>query len=191
MASDDDIRIGNPEREHVVRVLNDAFAAGYLDMDEFEQRAGAVYLARTRGELRPLLGDLPNGKALFGAADSATAAQPAVPPERLDIDWDTVRRKGHWEVPTAISVTGSMGTLILDFTRARFGSLMVEIDLSVSASTVKIKLGPEHEVRYSGLKKSGWSSIKDKAGDPARRGGQVITLTGAVVAASSVTIKRG
>ena len=189
MPSDDNIRIGTPEREHVVRLLNDAFAAGYLDIDEFEERTGAVYLARTRGELQPLLEDLPNGQALFAAPAPATG-RPAAPPVPVDIDWETVKRKGSWRMPAALSVTGSMGTLVLDFTRAQFDTLMVEVQLQVSVSTIKIKLGPDQEVRYAGLTKTGWSTIKDKAGPPVRRGGHVITLSGAVSAASSVVIKR-
>ncbi|MFT3661653.1 MAG: DUF1707 domain-containing protein [Gordonia sp. (in: high G+C Gram-positive bacteria)] len=191
MAADDEIRIGNPERERAVRLLNDAFAAGYLEMDEFEERAGAVYVARTRGELAPLLADLPNGHALFGGpAPNPGPGHVTVPPEAVDIDWATVKRRGSWRVPAAMSVTGSMGTLVLDFTAARFTSTGLEVSFQVSVSTVKITLGPDHEICYSALGRTGWSSIKDKAGEPVRAGGPVITLTGAVTGASSVIVKR-
>lgn len=193
MSDDDHIRIGNPEREHVVRLLNDAFAAGYLDTDEFSERSGEAYAARTRGDLQPLLADLPNGQALFGP--TPTGSGPSTPGQApvaqpVDIAWETVKRKGQWRVPAAMSVSGSMGTLILDFSRARFDTLMTVVDLQVSVGTVKITLGRDHEIRYTGLTKTGWSTIKDKAGPPAARGGHVITLSGTVSAASNVVIKR-
>ncbi len=52
---DDAVRVGNSERERAIAHLNDAFAQGYLDVVEFEQRSERVYSSRTRGDLRGVL----------------------------------------------------------------------------------------------------------------------------------------
>lgn len=62
--SDDDprlpaVRASDADREAVVVRLQTAVGEGRLDLDEFEQRAGAAYAALTRAELDLLLADLP------------------------------------------------------------------------------------------------------------------------------------
>ena len=194
--SDDEVRVGNPERERAIALLNSAFSDGYLEIAEFEDRAGAVYRAKTRGDLRVVLEHLPVAGRLFLDAPSVAAAvpveKPVVPagPVVLDADWETLRRKGVWAVPPNILITGSMGTIDLDFTNATFPAPLVNLQLQVSTSTVKIRLGPDQEIRYSALAKSGWSSLKDKAGPPIRPGGSVIDVSGSISAMSGLTIRR-
>lgn len=193
---DDDIRVGTPERERAISLLNDAFSSGYLEIAEFEERSGLVYAARTRGELRRTLDQLPIAGRLFPdalggvAAGLPPAVTPAIAPLSLDADWDTVRRKGSWLVPPMIVASGEMGTIDLDFTQAQFSAPTVQLDLQTSVCTVKLRLGADHEVRYDTLDTTGWSKVKDKAGPPRRPGGPLITLSGRISGASGVTIKR-
>jgi hypothetical protein len=72
----DDLRAGNAEREVVVRRLNDAFGEGRLELTELDQRIAQAYAAKTMGDLRPLLADLPG---TYGRA-SAPASRPAAAP---------------------------------------------------------------------------------------------------------------
>lgn len=193
---DDEVRVGHPERERAIGLINDAFSQGYLDITEFEERSGTIYEARTRGDLRGVVADLPNAQLLFpdtpAVADPAVAAVSAAAhvPETITADWESQRRKGAWTVPARMILTGEMGTFELDYRLAAFAAPVVELQLQVSASTVRLRIGPEHEVRCNAVVKSGWSSIKDKAGSPARPGGQMITVTGALSGMSSLTIKR-
>ncbi len=61
-----DIRASDAEREHVARIMQAATAQGLLTIDEADQRLAAVYAARTRSDLAPLTGDLPdNGRRLM------------------------------------------------------------------------------------------------------------------------------
>jgi hypothetical protein len=55
----DELRVSDAERESAVGVLRDHGSAGRLDVEELEQRVGAAYAARTRGELDALVRDLP------------------------------------------------------------------------------------------------------------------------------------
>jgi hypothetical protein len=53
------IRASDRDREGAVQVLRDAHAEGRLDLDEFTERTGAAYSAKTWGELAGLTADLP------------------------------------------------------------------------------------------------------------------------------------
>jgi hypothetical protein len=59
MVSDSAMRASDRDRERAAEVLCDAYAVGRLDLDEFHERAGGVYLAKTWGELCDLTADLP------------------------------------------------------------------------------------------------------------------------------------
>jgi uncharacterized protein DUF1707 len=54
------LRIGYAEREKAAADLGEHLAAGRLDPDEYTERVGRVYAARTAGELTPLFRDLPS-----------------------------------------------------------------------------------------------------------------------------------
>lgn len=60
----DEIRIGDTERDDVMVALHDHFAAGRLDRAELDERLEAVLSAKTRGDLRPLVRDLPGPTGL-------------------------------------------------------------------------------------------------------------------------------
>jgi hypothetical protein len=54
-----DMRVSDDERRAVVDELRTHYGAGRLDLAEFEDRTNAALAARVRGELEPLLDDLP------------------------------------------------------------------------------------------------------------------------------------
>ncbi len=66
------IRVGDRDRDAVVHRLQDAFAEGRLDDEEFDQRTRAALIARTGAELEVLTADL-----------AAPAARPGV---RVELD---------------------------------------------------------------------------------------------------------
>jgi Domain of unknown function (DUF1707) len=53
------LRASDADREHVAERLRHATAEGRLSAEELEERLGAVFAARTYGELDPLVADLP------------------------------------------------------------------------------------------------------------------------------------
>src|ERR1700753_4364444 len=66
MATDDPIRASDADRELVVDTLREAFEAGRLTLDEFDERMTDAYASRTWGDLRKLTVDLPS-QPLLGA----------------------------------------------------------------------------------------------------------------------------
>jgi hypothetical protein len=57
-----DVRAADADRERVFAELQRHTAAGRLSMDEFSERAAAVYGSRTMGELAALTADLPHDR---------------------------------------------------------------------------------------------------------------------------------
>jgi Domain of unknown function (DUF1707) len=56
---DEHIRVSDADRERVVERLHEHFAAGRLTSDELDGRVTAALNAKTVGDLRPILTDLP------------------------------------------------------------------------------------------------------------------------------------
>lgn len=79
MAPQDEIRIGDAERDAVMVALHDHFAAGRLDRGELDERLDAALSAKTRGDLRAPVRDLPAPTGL-PAPEEAAAPWPAAPP---------------------------------------------------------------------------------------------------------------
>ena len=59
MATDDPIRASDVDRDVVVATLRDAYTAGRLTLDEFDERMADAYASKTWGDLRQLTIDLP------------------------------------------------------------------------------------------------------------------------------------
>lgn len=74
-----DTRIGDAEREGATARLNDHFAAGRLDHEEYAERLDAIWSARTRADLDQLFWDLPRTPAPVVAARSARVARSGMP----------------------------------------------------------------------------------------------------------------
>src|SRR5438105_12333082 len=59
MADDPELRASDEQRERAAQEIREHFAAGRLTDEELSDRIQAVYDARTDGELKSLLADLP------------------------------------------------------------------------------------------------------------------------------------
>ena len=79
-----DLRVSDADRDRALSELSEAFQAGRITADEFDQRSGQVLRARTGKELTAPLADLPVGHP---AAASATAPERAhrLPATRITI----------------------------------------------------------------------------------------------------------
>jgi Domain of unknown function (DUF1707) len=94
MASDHSIRASDQDRDVVVATLRDAYTAGRLTLEEFDERTTAAYGSKTWGDLRKLTQDLPSQPIL--GSDVPGRRLPALPahPERRQEQAPPARR-GH------------------------------------------------------------------------------------------------
>jgi Domain of unknown function (DUF1707) len=101
-----DYRAGDADRNRTADLLKEAHAAGYLTLEETDERLGAALAARTRGELDRLVADLPHEWRASqergqGPAGPAPRLRPALPPAAA------------WLVPLAVIVTGVLLLAVL------------------------------------------------------------------------------
>lgn len=174
----DALRVGDREREQAVAVLHEAVGGGYLDLGEFEQRSQTVYAAKTRGDLRAALADLPTAAAIFPPAGSALPSRLIGGADTISVDWATVKRRGRWEVPAHLVITGSMGTADFDLGQALIPATGCVIEVLASWSTVRLRLGNAIVARSDGFAGGSMSTLKDKAGPPTAPGGPIVEIRG-------------
>jgi hypothetical protein len=97
-------RVGDADRNRTADLLKEAHAAGYLTLEEVDDRLGTALAARTRGELDRLVADLPpEWRASQQPAPPAARPRrrPAFPPEVV------------WLVPLLVVVAGLLTLAVL------------------------------------------------------------------------------
>jgi hypothetical protein len=80
MASGNEMRIGDAEREAAAAELREHYASGRLTLDELNDRVDKVFAAKTRGDLNALMTDLPSARpgwpGTAGAGGAGSSARP-------------------------------------------------------------------------------------------------------------------
>jgi hypothetical protein len=125
------LRISDADRNGTLRRLHNAVALGLIDIDEFEERSGAVSLARLHSELAALVEDLPGPGAIVTTSTDRVELRGVL---------GSLKRQGEWVVPTRLALVRRMGSIDLDLTRARFAGPIVVIELDVKFGSVDIRL---------------------------------------------------
>ncbi|MBO0837522.1 MAG: DUF1707 domain-containing protein [Actinobacteria bacterium] len=156
------IRVGDRDRDAVVQRLQQAFAEGRLDDDEFDQRTRAALTARLSGELAVLTQDLPEtadaprpaptagGKAGQRAGGSAVAYK------------SSVRRAGRWRVPEHFRTIVYKGSGHIDLRAAELTAHETTLAVIAYKSRVDVlvPLGVRMNLEGFGVTK-GWSAAED------------------------------
>ena len=99
-------RAGDADRNRTADLLKEAHAAGYLTLEETDERLGTALAARTRGELDRLIADLPPE----WRASQDHGQRPAGPPQRQR---PTVPAEAVWLVPLVMVITGVLVLAVL------------------------------------------------------------------------------
>ena len=83
MAGDENLRIGDAERDEAITLLREHMSAGRITAEEFDERMSSALTAKTKGELTALFNDLPGrgpstmyGAPVYDASHSQTPLQP-------------------------------------------------------------------------------------------------------------------
>lgn len=155
------IRVGDRDRDAVVQRLQQAFAEGRLDDDEFDQRTRAALTARHSTELAELTRDLPEAAApLSSPATSDTTGRRA---GGSAIAYkSSVRRAGRWRVPERFRTIVYKGSGHLDLRAAELTARETTLAVIAYKSRVDIlvPLGVRVNLEGFGVSK-GWSAEED------------------------------
>ncbi|GAA3460555.1 DUF1707 domain-containing protein [Saccharothrix longispora] len=154
-------RVSDAEREHVVGLLQKAIGRGLITLDEFTERTDTALAAKTRAELNVVLLDLPG--MVHNSAPAPTSPIAAVERQELKSTMSTVSRKGTWSVPRQLVVHSRMGSTELDFRQASIPHAVVDIELDVTAGSVKLVLPDGATVNADSVELAA-SNLRDKVG---------------------------
>ncbi|MFY9887147.1 MAG: DUF1707 domain-containing protein [Streptosporangiaceae bacterium] len=157
------MRAGDRDRDAVVQRLQEAFAEGRLDDDEFDRRTRAALTARLSSDLAPLTADLPQ------ASGTAPAISPAVagrPPGRFAIAYkSSIRRGGRWRVPERFRAIVYKGNGHIDLRAAELTAPVTTVFAVAYKSRIDVlvPLGVRVDLEGFGVSK-GWSAEEDLEG---------------------------
>lgn len=157
-------RASDAEREQIAERLREAMAEGRLDMEEFDERLGRAYEARTHGELVPLVRDLPDPSGAAGPISLRKAEGGGAEAD----DWsDRVggtatsthavacfggfSRKGKWTVGRAFSAVTVLGGGEIDLREARFEDRVTVIRCFSFMGGVQVTVPPDVDLEVRGF----------------------------------------
>jgi Domain of unknown function (DUF1707) len=155
------IRVGDRDRDASVHRLQQAFAEGRLDDDEFDQRTRAALTARLSSDLAELTKDLPEAAAAPQPASLAAAA--GRKPGRLAVAYkSSIRRGGRWRVPEQFRAVVYKGSGQLDLRAAELSGPETTLFVVAYKSRVDVlvPLGVRVNLEGFGVSK-GWSAEED------------------------------
>jgi hypothetical protein len=96
-------RVGDADRNRAADLLREAHVAGYLTLEELDERLGTALAARTRGELDRLTADLP--------PEWRAGQEPARPPAPRPRP--TFPLEAGWLVPLAVVLAAVVVLLVV------------------------------------------------------------------------------
>ena len=156
------IRAGDRDRDAVVQRLQEAFAEGMLDDEEFDSRTRAALTARLSSDLAVLTRDLPDGPASGRTVAPATGAG-GRKPGRLAIAYkSSVRRAGRWHVPEQFRTVVYKGSGHIDLRAAELTAPVTTLFAVAYKSRIDVlvPLGVRVELDGFGVTR-GWSAEED------------------------------
>lgn len=129
----DNLRVSNADRARVSGLLERAVADGMITLDEFAERTDAALAARTRGELRAVLADLPDMDL-----PAAPLQRHSAPPEALGGWMTSIVRRGPWTVAPVLNLNTRMCSTTLDFTSAVLPGPVIELNIDDYLSSTEL-----------------------------------------------------
>ncbi|MGH3169857.1 MAG: DUF1707 SHOCT-like domain-containing protein [Trebonia sp.] len=153
-SSGSDMRASDAERDAVVGRLNQAVGEGRLTMDEFSERLELASVARTRGDLDPLLRDLPTSAEGAVPAVASGTAVASGSSQSSGTRWNIspiggIRHRGHWRVPRHTVSIGILGGVDVDLGEAELAAPEVMITKVSIIGGVSVRVPPGMHVEAS------------------------------------------
>ena len=159
------MRAGDRDRDAVVQRLQEAFAEGQLDDEEFDERTRAALTARLSSDLAVLTQDLPERTATTLAATGravATASGDRAPGRFAIAYKSSIRRGGRWRVPDRFRAIVYKGSGHIDLRAAELTSASTTVFAVAYKSRIDVivPLGVRVNLEGFGISK-GWSAEED------------------------------
>ncbi|MGY1454532.1 DUF1707 SHOCT-like domain-containing protein [Streptomyces sp. SS8] len=148
-ASPADVRASDADRDRVAEILREALAQGRLDAEEHAERVDAVYRARTMGELRPLVRDLPAGLEAAPRTDRPRPASGGDGDNVIAV-FGGASRKGRRRVGARTNAFALFGGVEIDLTEALFERRELVVNATAVFGGIEIRVPENVTLRGSG-----------------------------------------
>jgi len=178
-----DVRIADDDRNRMVEILRTHCADGRLTLDEFSERVGEVFAARTQSELDHALRDLPVPAPLSPPLDEY---------RRQPVRWTVgimngTQQKGRWRVGEETGAVAIMGGVVLDLRKAEIDGPVVTINAVAIMGGIDIIVPEGIAVEMSGLNLMGAKDLR--ISDAPRLPGTPVIRIDAFVLMGSVVVR--
>jgi Domain of unknown function (DUF1707)/Cell wall-active antibiotics response 4TMS YvqF len=133
-----ELRASDAERQMIADRLNTAVGEGRLTLEEFSDRVGSAYAARTHGELERLVTDLP---ATTGQSAIVVDAHlvPAAPTEApLDVKIGAIKKRGRWRLKQDNAMGVAIGPIKLDLRGADLAAREITLSARTIVGAIKV-----------------------------------------------------
>jgi hypothetical protein len=154
------IRAGDRDRDAVVQRLQEAFAEGRLDDNEFDHRTRAALTAPMDTDLAVLTRDLPERAGSVRPVAPATGQRT---PGRFAVAYkSSIRRGGRWQVPEQFRAIVYKGSGHIDLRAAELTAPVTTVFAIAYKSRIDVlvPLGVRVNLEGFGVSK-GWSAEED------------------------------
>src|SRR5487761_83666 len=161
----DAILAADADREAIAEILRIGAGEGRIDFDELDERVGLAYGARTYGQLRVLVADLP--------------VHPAIEPEALSLRTteSKLSQSGRWAVPRRITAESTTGRVTIDFTQASCPHHEITVEAATWAGLIRLNL-PDGWAARVHPSSSNTSHIRNEATPTAGPGAPTVLVIG-------------
>ena len=166
-------RAADADREAIAEILRVAAAEGRIDFEELDDRLGQAYSAKTYGQLRALVADLPAQPALLPQHDAVPEPGTLV----LKTKTPNIKQSGRWAVPRRITAETTTGFITIDFTQAACAHREVAVEAVTRSGWIRLIL-PEGWAARIGPSSTNTSHISNKAAETADPGAPTVIVTG-------------
>jgi class 3 adenylate cyclase len=176
MADPEGTRIGDAERQQMIDLLSKATGEGRLTLDEFADRAGEVYAARTRDELDRVVADLPAAvrrptepagrTPRPGESESPAAGVRPGGRRRFVAVMGGSRPRGRWRASEQITAFAFWGGVTLDLRQALIESSTLDITAWAIMGGVTVIVPEGIPVELDGFVLMGGASDHTRPGRP-------------------------
>jgi hypothetical protein len=151
------VRASDAEREQFAERLGAAVGEGRITLEEYSERVGAVYAARTHGDLVPLVADLPATTTTPVPVKPGPVAQPA--PVQVLIG--AIKRRGRWRVAPGTVLGVVVGPVKLDLRGAELTAHDVTVEVRCVVGAIKVWVPTGIRVEVTGTTSVGTRTVEE------------------------------
>lgn len=168
----DSDRAADSDRDAVAERLRNAVAEGRIDLEELDERLDLTFSAKTYGQLRALVVDLPVHTAPAPARGAINEPETLV----LKTTTPNLKQSGPWVVPQRITAETTTGFITIDFTQATCTHREVTVQAVCRTGWIRV-IVPEGWAVHISPSSTNTSHITNKAPDTADPGFPTVVMT--------------